>query len=94
MAFPLFTFANTIVRYPLADSKEKAELIAAAMEQRITGIDSLKISDQYDVSDWTSREQGSTFGVLADRAPMLSDKLKAPLNDETETVEVVWIMSV
>lgn len=83
-----------LIQEALADSKEKAELIAAAMGQRITGIDSLKISDQYDVSDWTSREQGSTFGVLADRAPMLSDKLKAPLNDETETVEVVWIMSV
>lgn len=83
-----------LIQEALADSKEKAELIAAAMGQRITGIDSLKISDQYDQPGLKYCVQGSTFGALEDRAPMLSDKLKAPLNEESENVEVVWIMSV
>lgn len=83
-----------LIQEALADSKEKAELIASTMGQRIIGIDTFKMSDRYNQMDWMLCEQKRGFGLPAGRAPLLSDKLKAPLNEESESVEVVWIMSV
>ena len=75
----------------LADSKAKAELIATSMGQRIIGIDTLEMSDRY--RDWMVCERERGILLPSERSPMLSDQLKAPINEESERIEVVWLMS-
>lgn len=84
---------NELLKKALEDSKKKAELIAGSMEQKITGIDKLDMSDRYDDKDWMLCECERPFNLNDIRIPKLSDKLKAPLMEESESVEVVWNMT-
>lgn len=84
---------NELLKLAIEDSKAKALFIADAMDQKISGIDSVHIGDRYGSSqlDWMCCEQKRGF-LAAPKRLQLSNKLKAPTTTETATVEVVWII--
>lgn len=84
---------NELLKEALADSKEKAELIASAEGQRIIGIDTAEMSNWYNSQDWLCCERERGFLMQNKREPKISDHLKAPINEVSESIEVVWIMS-
>ena len=81
-----------LMQAALADSKAQAEMIAASMGQRIIGIDKLEV-DRFGIGEYLRCEQERGFASPEKRAVMLSDQLVAPLQEESERMEVVWIMS-
>lgn len=86
------TVHKELMQEALADSKEKAELIASSVGQKIIGIDTFKLSDRYSRVQFELMMQ-PRMGSRPERAATLSDQLKAPTTEETESVEVVWLMS-
>lgn len=84
---------NELLKLAIEDSKSKASFIAGAMDQKITGIDSVEIGDRYGSSrmDWMCCEQERSF-LAAPKGLQFSNKLKAPTTTESATVEVVWII--
>lgn len=85
---------NELLKEALADSKEKAELIASTEGQRIIGIDTAEMSNWYNNNqDWLCCERERSFLMQYKREPKISDQLKAPINEVSESIKVVWIMS-
>ena len=72
----------------VADSREKAELIARSTGQKIIGIDEVVKNDYFTVSAGSLRSRGNEKEYS--RKAMLSDKLSAPLEEESESVTVTW----
>lgn len=83
---------NELLKMALDDSKSKASFIAEAMEQKITGIDSVEIGDRYTDygMDYMCCEQ--EYDIAAPSNLYLSNQLKAPTTKESASVEVVWII--
>lgn len=73
----------------LADSKRRAEQIAAAVGQKITGIDRAECRD--DVEDLGMDDCVTPTGAYgATRKAMLSDQLQAPTRTEHASIDIVW----
>lgn len=79
-----------LLRDALEDSRKKAEFIAEAMGQKITGIDSVS----HDLYSGVLRSGSCEAAMFTPkkRKPMLSDNLAAPTTVESEHIEVVWII--
>ena len=77
-----------ILKEAVNDSREKAELLTETMNQKITGIEEVKIRNSVRPR-CKKMEMEEIFSVL-DSAPSVSDALSAPEQHEEETVEVVW----
>ena len=83
-----------LVQLALEDSKTKAQCVAQMMEQKVVGIDSVSIGEEW-------RRKGSLpnhplTGLQEDcyqELPgMLSSRVQAPTSREDESVEVVWLI--
>ena len=83
---------DELLKLAIEDSKNKAYFIANAMEQKITGIDSVEISARYygDEIDYMCLEQER--GIVPPSNLCFSNQLKAPMTTKSASVEVVWIM--
>jgi uncharacterized protein YggE len=85
---------SELLRQAVEDSRQKAELIAAATGQRVIGIDSMDYRDYCDCDP----EEDERFIVEAidlramDEAPPLSDQLACPLTRESKMVSIVWLI--
>lgn len=83
---------NNLIKEAIEDSKSKASFIVDAMGQKLTGIDSVKIGQDYDSRiDYMFRKEErprrACFGALPH-----SNKLQSPVTEEYESVEVVWLI--
>ena len=91
---PVFTnnqkaIHEALLQEALADSKRRAEQIAAAVGQRITGIDRAECRD--DVEDLGMDDRVTPTGAYGmARKAMLSDQLQAPTRTEHASIDVVW----
>ena len=83
-----------LIQLALEDSKAKAQCVAQMMEQKVVGIDSVSIGEEW-------RRKGSLpnhplTGLREDcyqELPgMLSNRVQAPTSREDESVEVVWLI--
>ena len=85
---------SELLRQAVEDSRQKAELIAAATGQRVIGIDSM---DYRDSSDLCSEEEEDFIAESVCRCtrserPPLSDQLSCPLTRESKMVSIVWLI--
>lgn len=71
------------------DSKQKASDIAAMMGQRIAGIKSVTVGDSIPDIDLCAAPCG---GVYEDLTAVLSNRVGAPVETESERVEVIWLI--
>ena len=82
---------NELLKLAIEDSKNKAAFIAGAMEQKVTGIDSVEIRGDYNVVYGMCCEpKRKSFSGPQELS--LSNSLKAPTTTESSAVEVVWII--
>lgn len=81
---------NALMKEALADSKAKAESIAEAMGQKITGIDTVKLGHAGGLDEWPC-EQECEY-LMACGARPLSNQIESPVTTESESIDVVWIM--
>lgn len=80
---------EALLQEALADSKRRAEQIAAAVGQKITGIDRAECRD--DVEDLGMDDRVTPTGAYgATRKAMLSDQLQAPTRTEHASTDIVW----
>ena len=80
---------EALLQEALADSKRRAEQIAAAVGQKITGIDRAECRD--DVEDLGMDDRVTPTGAYgAPRKAMLSDQLQAPTRTEHASIDIVW----
>lgn len=80
-----------LMREALADSRAKADAIAAMMGQKITGIDSVDYNKNSS-SSWDDMIQERKIPYVASAAPRLSDKIEPRLIEESESIKVVWLI--
>lgn len=83
---------NSLIKEAIEDSKSKASFIVDAMGQKLIGIDSVEIEQHYGSRiDYMcceeERPRRACFGALPH-----SNKLKSPVTEEYESVEVVWLI--
>lgn len=78
----------------LKDSRRKAEGIAEATGEFLTGLHTMNHQDPY------TRHRNTDDGYFSDvlallnkKEAALSDRLEAPTHEETVTVEAVWLMT-
>lgn len=82
---------NDLIKEAIDDSKKKASLIVEAMKQKLIGIDSVKIVEEY-------YSKCHKIGKVQEQAitpPMglyYSNMIQSPITTESETVEVVWLI--
>ena len=82
---------NSLIKAAIADSRDKAYFIAEAMDQKISGIDSIEIEKNYgNKMDWMCREQELDL-PMAD-VFKYSNQLKSPVTNISASVEVVWLI--
>lgn len=83
-----------LLKEAVLDSKKKAEMIAAAMGQRVIGIDTLNAGERYNNYDSEEKAYFDQFchkiGETHSRSK--SNRLQAPLITEYESVDVEWII--
>ena len=77
-----------LIRDAVIDSKNKAEMIAQTMGQKVKGIIELNAQKIYDNRD--DFIFYDIFTKLNSNSDSVSDRLKAPLTKEYEKVEVKW----
>ena len=82
---------NDLIKMAIADSKQKAEFIAGVMEQKLTRIDSVEIDDSYRTRIY-ERKMSKSVEVGSTPEYQYSNKLGRPVSQESEEVEVVWLM--
>lgn len=86
-----------LVLKAIADSREKAELIASALNMKITGIEKVETeNNRYGnlvksvcVQSWDSIDDTLLSGYDVENTDTL-DRLNTPVRDETEKVYVIW----
>ena len=89
-----FTLSNMneihaqLIEDTVIDSKNKAEMIAQTMGQKVKGIIELNAQKIYDNRD--DDIFYDIFTKLNSNSDSVSDRLKAPLTKEYEKVEVKW----
>ena len=81
-----------LIKEALADSREKAELIAEAMAQKIIGVKSMEIEDDYHDDGLMIHECELLVGGFEPKRLALSNELQAPLKQLAAAVEVVWLI--
>ncbi|MBE6877280.1 MAG: SIMPL domain-containing protein [Ruminococcus sp.] len=80
---------KALLKEAVEDSRQKAEMLAEAMHQKIIGLEEV-------IMDRNFRNQNDEFAVPACacsdqlRGKSASDSLKAPEQKESERIEVVW----
>lgn len=77
---------EALLKEALEDSHKKAEFIAAAMNQRVVGIDSVEYNGHEQMSLMCRKAAPAAYGAA------LSDRLQSPLTRESESIGVVWII--
>ncbi|MGN0537885.1 MAG: SIMPL domain-containing protein [Acutalibacteraceae bacterium] len=82
---------NDLIKEAIDDSKKKASLIVEAMGQKLIGIDSVEIGDRY------GRDTGDMFldsirAITSSTSLHYSNMIQAPVTEESESVEVVWLI--
>ncbi|MCH3971675.1 MAG: SIMPL domain-containing protein [Oscillospiraceae bacterium] len=78
-----------LLKQAVEDSKQKAEVIAEAMGQKISGIHRVELSNEYGANKYKSFAFTDPMGEFL-KKPSLSDKLQAPIKEEEENVDVIW----
>lgn len=83
-----------LLKEAVLDSKKKAEMLAAAMGQKVVGIEKLDAGDRYRACDSEEKAYYDQFshkiGEVHQRSR--SNRLQAPLVTEFESVDVEWII--
>ncbi len=83
---------DELLKLAIEDSKNKATFIANAMNQKITGIDSVKIIDRCYEGEIDYMCLDQAYGIIPPGNLRFSNQLKAPITTKTASVEVVWII--
>ena len=81
-----------LIEEAFKDSRKKAEIIAALMGQKITGIEKVEVGDRYDDDYLSDYQIGESEFVSRMRASLASDQLSATDTEESETVTVIWVL--
>lgn len=82
---------NNLIKEAIEDSKQKAKFIAESMGQKIIGVDSVKIGEQY--NNHVHRmicETHQNFFKCCELE--YSNMIQSPVTKESESVEVVWLI--
>ena len=80
-----------LLQEALANSKKNAEAIAATMNQKIIGIDTLEYG-RYGGDVHYLRCEQERGCVIGESHTPFSDRVKSPTTTLSESIEVVWIM--
>lgn len=82
---------NELLKEAIQNSRERAELIAETMNQKIVGIDTLNLSEKnkYEKLEMT---RGISNDYRCASVTPFSDKLGTPTKSEEENLSVVWVM--
>ena len=80
-----------LIEEAFRDSRQKAEMIAALMGQKIAGIEKVEVGDRYDDEYLSDYQIGETKFICREKA-FISDQLSATDTEESETVTVIWIL--
>lgn len=84
-----------LIKLALEDSKTKAAYIAQSMGQKLVGVDSVVIGENKIrplVYPAMERSEVDSDGQYDQLSSLLSKRVKAPNADQSETVEVVWLI--
>lgn len=84
---------NELIRMAIEDSRAKALCIAETVGQKITGIDSVEISSDGCRADMAWK--GDLKSIVCPASTSLTDSnaISPAVIEETETVDVVWLMA-
>ena len=77
-----------LIRDAVIDSKNKAEMIAQTMGQKVKGI--IELDAKHISSGWDDDLFCDAFAMCNRKSDSVSDRLQAPLTKEHENVEVKW----
>ena len=80
-----------LIEEAFRDSRQKAEMIAALMGQKIAGIEKVEVGDRYDDDYLSDYQIGETKFICREKA-FISDQLSATDTEESETVTVIWVL--
>ena len=80
-----------LIEEAFRDSRQKAEMIAALMGQKIAGIEKVEVGDRYDDEYLSDYQIGETKFICREKA-FISDQLSATDTEESETVTVIWVL--
>ena len=83
-----------LIQLALDDSKAKAELVAQMMGQKLVGIDSVSIGEEWCRKGSLPNQPVTGFrtGCYDELSSMISSRVQAPTSNEDESVEVVWLI--
>ena len=77
-----------LIEDTVIDSKNKAEMIAQTMGQKVKGI--IELDAKHISSGWDDDLFCDAFAMFNRKSDSVSDRLQAPLTKEHENVEVKW----
>ena len=79
-----------LIRLALEDSRQKAEYVAGAIGQKVTGIKTMTVGNAM-IEDGVPVPLGC-FSEFDELTAMLSRRVQAPVSMESDSVEVVWLI--
>ncbi len=82
-----------LLREAVADSRNKAELIASFTGQKITGIKSVITNyAEYEMELMRKRDQELGIHKIGESHIARADMISSPTTDQEESVEVIWLI--